>query len=458
MSRFNRIFSVALLIASIGANGQEISVEEMQLLDKLRLQFQEKGIQLKPEDEIRYLQRIRAMRGLATSINNGLAASAAFAPAQPQAAPPTQSAAPAESSVAAQPSQAQPTQSSTVVAQPLVNGPPTEEGLRAKLTNLVSGNPLNSLVLLRDGLQFNGQRFADPEGIARSFSVDPDSAMAGYLVKTDTAANVKIARLGSPSDPVTIGRLTQEDNRFRFQSVTGKSLSGDLIFPLTDGILVVRDSVGFRYVVGDGVHQIDIPAGWVPAPLQRGNVSTTGWFLLEKEVSQEKESPLSSLLAIGSLLGAGPARKDYALFNLNDRRMVLLEVSADGKTVATYSQCRRMPNGLINKCDQMRTYESVWKPDGTPNRSHYFWAIDWQNMNGKPVAVVMERGLKQVNAFDLTGTKRVNLLERAMGINNWSMTLTDGGKYRIDAQLAFEKVAINDVASELQSRSPLDGN
>jgi hypothetical protein len=100
----------------------------------------------------------------------------------------------------------------------------------------------------------------------------------------------------------------------------------------------------------------------------------------------------------------------------------------------------------------MRTYDSVWSPDGSPNRSHYFWKIDWQKMSGKPVAVVMENGLQQVNAYDLSGTKKVNLLQRTLGINNWSMELADGGKFRINAQLAFEKVGIDDVALELQNR------
>jgi hypothetical protein len=73
-------------------------------------------------------------------------------------------------------------------------------------------------------------------------------------------------------------------------------------------------------------------------------------------------------------------------------------------------------------------------------------------MSGKPVAVVMENGLQQVNAYDLSGTKKVNLLQRTLGINNWSMELADGGKFRVNAQLAFEKVGIDDVALELQNR------
>jgi hypothetical protein len=55
MKDFKVIVLATLAFAWLGAVAQEITVEEMQLLDKLRVQFQEKGIQLKPEDEIRLL-------------------------------------------------------------------------------------------------------------------------------------------------------------------------------------------------------------------------------------------------------------------------------------------------------------------------------------------------------------------------------------------------------------------
>jgi hypothetical protein len=454
MKDFKAIVLATLAFAWLGAVAQEITVEEMQLLDKLRAQFQEKGIQLKPEDEIRYLQRMRAMRELSTSANR-----AGATPAQPLQPQPSPQLAPAPQTISQQPiqqpfpqQQIQPQPLSSAAVQPLVNGVPSEEQLRKQLDSLPPGNQLKSFVLLRDGLQFNGQRFADPEGTAKSFALDPDTSTAAYLVNINSTANVKIARIGTNSAPVTIGKVSVDGSRTVFQSATGKTLAGDLFFPLTDGVLLVRESVGFRYVVGEGTRQIDLPSGWSPAPLQRGNASTTGWFLLERDTTEEQKNPFSSFMSLGAMVGVVAGRMDYALFNLNDRRMVPFEVSTDGKTVATYSQCRRMPNGLVNKCDQMRTYESVWSPDGSPNSGHYFWKIDWQKMDGKPVAVVMENSLRQVNAYDLTGSKKVNLLERTLGINNWSMSLAEGGKFRINAQLAFDKVVIEDVALELQNR------
>lgn len=432
--------SLALLaigIACMGASAQDITIEEMQMLDQWRAQYAAKGVELKPEDEVRLLQRTRAMKAMAASQGsagnqNGSGGSALgqMLMQRMQQQPQTQ--------VASAPESSMPTISETD-ARKLLDALPTTQ-------------PLSSFERLRDGMKFNGQRYADPEGTAERFALDPDTATAAYVVPTGNYANVKIARLGSGSDPVTIGRLSKNGNRMVFQTSTGKTLSGDLFFPLTDGALLVRDSVGFRYVVGVGTKQIDFPAGWAPAPLQRGNASTTGWFLLERDTVEEKKSFFAPLKSIGQLAGALPASMDYALFDLNKRTMVPFEISTDGKSVASYSQCRSSSNGLVNLCDKMTTYDSIWKTDGSPNWMHYFWKIDWQKMGGTPVAVVMENGLSEVNGYDLSGSKKVNLLQRTLGINNWFLDLADEGKYRINAQLAFQKTVIDDVASELKTR------
>ena len=423
-------FIFMLLAAAVTcASSQDISMEEMQMLDQWRAQYAAKGIQIKPEDEVRLLQRMRAMKAMTSPS-------------------PTQGASPIGQLL----QQLVQQQAAMPQTQDVVTATSSESDLRKILDALPPGQQLSSFSLMRDGLKFNGQRYADPEGMADRFALDPETSTAAYVVQVGAAANVKIARLGPGAEPVTIGRLSKNGTRMVFQSLTGKTLSGDLFFPLTDGVLLVRDSVGFRYIVGEGTKQIDFPTGWSPAPLQRGNTSTTGWFLLERDTAEDKNNPFAIFKSIGEMAGALPARMDYALFNLNDRKMVEFEISADGKSVASYSQCRRSSNGLVNLCDKMTTYDSIWRTDGSPNVGHYFWKVDWQRMQGKPIAIVMERSLGQLNGFDLTGSKKVNLFERAMGINSWSMEMGGEGKYRIHAQLAFEKFVIDDVALEIQNR------
>lgn len=446
---------IALTFVFVGASAQDISVEEMQMLDQLRSQYAAKGIELKPADEIRMLQRLRALKAVTAPSAATVPAATVIAPTAAVTPPVT---APARST-------SPPVTETLPVAAAVVDPPVTpdrvapviavlspEAQLQQQLSELPVGAPLASYQLLRDGLMFNGQRFADAEGKAERFALDPDTATVSYVVANGSSAAVKVARLGTDSNPLTIGNLSRNGSQTVFRSVTGKTLAGDLFFPMTDGALLVRDAVGFRYVVGQAVRQINFPAGWSPAPLQRGNTSTTGWMLLERDVTEEKKNPFEVFKALGEIVGAVAARTDYALFNLNDQKLVTFEVSVDGKSVASYSQCRRASNGLVNVCDRMNTYDSLWRTDGSPNVTHYFWSIDWQLMHGKPVAVAMENGHRYVNAYDLSGTKRVNLFERLMGINNWMMELAGEGKYRVKAQLAFDHPVIEDVAQELQNR------
>lgn len=223
---------------------------------------------------------------------------------------------------------------------------------------------------------------------------------------------MKLARVGSGAEPLTIGRLVPDGTRQVFQSSTGKTLAGELFFPLTDGALVMRDT------------------------------------------SAEKDNPLQLFKRLGQLAGAVDTPADYALFNLADNRLVKLQVAADGKSVTSYSQCRRK-NAVVNVCDQARSYDSLWKPDGSANLGHYYWRVDWQRPQGVPVAVVMENGLVQVNAIDLASGKRVNLFERALGINGYRSQLRADGRLRVEAKLAFDTGVVDDALAELRSRPAL---
>lgn len=466
----------ALMSISLNCMSQEITLEEMQALDQWRAGYAAKGIQLNPEDEVRLLQRLRALRAIATPSPSATSPTTANAPAIPLAAPAatqsllstvpqTTATVPAQQEATAPIQLAVPMapQAATSSVQPVQIAPvnrqldtQTEPGLLEVVSTLPKMARLANFSYVKDGLKFNDQTFVDPEGIAQRFSVDPETATAAYIVPNGDHALVKIVRLGSGADPITIGKLVRNGNHVAFQSNAGKSIAGDLFFPLTDGILVMRNAVGFRYVVGEGVTQINFPEGWSPAPIQRGNTSTTGWILLERDmVEQKKESIFSLIKDIGEIVGLAPGRMDYALFNLKSSKLVPFELSLSGKSVATYSQCRKASNGLVNICDRMATYDSIWDNNGRPNKTHYFWSVDWQTSQGKPFVVAMEKNLRQLNAVDLTSLKKVNLFERTMGITNWSLDLADQGKYRAMAQLALDKQTLDDVSQEIQTRPAL---
>lgn len=412
----------SLWLVAAGALAQNITADEMEQLDKLRASAKERGVDLTAEQEIQWLQRLRAFKALAEGGPDGIRARGAAAVNSPKATP--------------QPATALPTIS--------------EAELASRLNALPPGRPVAQIEMLRDGLEADGRRFVDPQGRAERIAVDAASGTAAYLVASGSGHDIKVARLDSAADAVTIGRLRKDGAVQVFESLTGKTLGGDAFYPLIDGVLVLRDSVVFRYTVGQGIRQIDLPKGWYPAPLQRGNLSTTGWLLLERDTSEEKQSPFAVFKNLGTITGLVRAN-DYMLFDLAQGKGIEFDISADQKNVVSMSQCRRR-NAVVNVCDKMTSYESIWSPDGSANLQHYFWKIDWQRVNGHPVAVVMERSLIEVNAYDLESGKRVNLFERSMGINGWKGSFNPDGGYRVSARLAFETQQIDDVAVALRER------
>jgi hypothetical protein len=438
------IVNLGVLILALGmtsaAPAQDITAQEMMQLDSLRAQFKSQGIDLKPEDEVRMLQRIRALNAAGGNTGAG-----AGKPQSPTINPALQQ----------QIMQAQQRQSAAQVGNPVPVAPtttaqPSEDQLRTRLASLPAPRAVATIERLPDGLKYDGQRFADPEGRAERFTVDAETATAAYIVQTAQGAMVKIARLGGGAEPITIGRLATEGRKQVFYSSTGKTLAGEMFFPLTDGVLIMRESVGFRYVVGAGVHQVDIPQGWYPTPIQRGNVATTGQLLLERDQAEDKANPLQFFKKLGQLTGQVEAPPDYALFNMADGRLTPFDISAAGKSVTTLSQCHRR-NAVVNVCDQSKTFESVWEKDGSPNYGHYYWRVDWQRVQGSPIAVAQESGRKQINAYDLVSGKKVNLFERTLGVTGFH-TETAGSRLKVVYRVGFDSTTIDDVSAEIRAR------
>lgn len=420
--------TMALLcaVAAHGAWAQSVTAEEMMMLDDMRAKYKAAGKELSPEDEARILQRVRAIKALVPGGGG-----------QPMVTP-----------ALAQPA-------SPVVPPPAAVAAVSESDLRQRLRGVQQHDrAVGEVVFLKDGITFDGQRFADPEGRTSRFVVDAQRGRVAYTVGAGERVAVKLANLQAPTEAVTLGHVVRQPNQWVFTSVTGKTLAGELFFPLTDGVLVLRDSVGFRYVAGDGVQQINIPTGWYPTPLQRGNISTTGWLLLEKDTAEERKSPLGALIGLGKIVGLADA-SDYALLNVSTGKMVPININSSGKNTYAYSQCRRK-NALVNVCDQSVSYESTFQPDGSPNPTHYFWRADWMATSNGPVLIAKEGSMgAQVNAWDLQTGKKVTLLERTLGVGPMNARVLPDGRMQLSAQMGFGREVVEDVAAELQKRPDL---
>jgi len=409
-----------LSVCSAAVMAQAISAEEMVQLEALRSQITAMGGTVTPEMEVRMLQRLRA----AKAINSG------GLPAL----------------LAAQGAGVAGGAGSPLPAVPVIS----EDDLAKQVSAISAPHPVSELRFLRDGLEFDGQRFADPQGRASNFATDQATGRVGYVVTSGMgdSASVKLARLDQGSAAVLIGQLRRSDRGWQFTSVTGKTLGGDLFFPLTDGVLLMRDSVGFRYTAGKGVQQVNIPGGWSPTPIQRGNVSATGWLLLEKDNAEEKKSPLGMLKNMGNLLGAGNFN-EYALLQMGSGKLVEIDIPSNGKNTFSFAQCRRK-NAVVNQCDKVSSYESLFQPNGMANSTHYFWRIDWQRGPKGAMLIASEGSLaSKLNAYDLESGRKVLLMERTLGVTNLEPRLNAEGRYSVRVQLGLTHETVDDIAASL---------
>jgi hypothetical protein len=347
-------------------------------------------------------------------------------PIQPKAAAPKSLAVPAlASSPATQPVQANPSTGETDLAAVFGKWPTLSRGVKFER--------------FRDGFAIDGTRYLDPEGTITAYGFDEQSGDFTYL--TRSAANefvLKSGRASNQGEPIEIAKAVRRNGMWTVTTATGKKLAGNKLIPLARGFIVARENTGYRYIPGRGLTSFAAPEQFSIASLQSGNVSGTGYILLERN-PEEQASPssnfLGSLKALGSTLGIAK-KEDYALLNMDNKKLFPVNVSIEDNQVQVLSMCRRQ-NIVVAQCERMDSYEALFQPNGMRNMSHYFWRIRWFNAGGRPVLVSQEGGLTKVAATDLESNKKVMLFERAMGIASFDVNQGADGTISVTAQMGF---------------------
>lgn len=314
----------------------------------------------------------------------------------------------------------------------------------------------------RDGFDINGQSILDAEGHIFSYAVNAVTGAATYAVKSAAGVTVKAVSAVAPHPTVTIAKGVQGRGGWDMTTTTGQRLSGDTLSVLSDGFMVGRSSAAFRYRSGEGVRNVAIPSGYLLAPLQNGDIGSTGYVLLEKEGEGPSNAGkgnsvmelFSAVKALGSMVGMG-SKEDYALMEMSTGRLVSFNIPADGKTVSVLSNCKKR-NWAINECKDIQSFESVYNPDGRKNNMHYFWKVRWFPTSQGPVALTQEDGVSSIYATDLRTGRKVQAFNRALGIADWDVVQNDNGVLGVKAQLAFEWQQIPDVVDLLNS-APASG-
>lgn len=302
----------------------------------------------------------------------------------------------------------------------------------------------------QDGFEMNGQIVIDPEGRIISVAGDPVSGAVTYAVRGAQGVRIKAMSSADPGRTLVIATGRQGSSGWELTTATGQHLSGQTVSILSDGFLVGRETAAFRYKTGSGVTNVPIPQGWLLTPLQRGDVGGTGHVLLEKSeaVGTTSASRLfSSLQSISATLGAS-RKEDYALLNIESRKLLPLNIQADDKNVHVHSECRKR-NRMINECAKMDSFESLYKTDGGQNIGHYYWRVHWVNTPSGPMAFTLEDGFGKLYLTDLRTSRKVVALQRGLGVADWEVLQREDGTVGLKGRLGLEWQEVPDVAALL---------
>lgn len=313
----------------------------------------------------------------------------------------------------------------------------------------------------RDGLRIDGDSFLDPEGQIRSYAFDPLTGDITYTILTRDAVVYKYLRAGSSADPVTLASAQQVQGGWQVTTVTGKTFSGDAVTPLAKGFMVSRSGSVFRYEPGKNARGVPVPAGWVMAQFQRGNVGATHFILLEREQPAPGQGG-SALGSLGSIFNQGKAliataglgkKEDYALMNLDTGKLYLLNIQVDGKLFTFMSNCRKR-SFLVSDCATANTVESLYTADNDRNYSHYFWKANWYATPTGPIAVTLENGVADVFVLDLESGKKATAFHRGLGLSKFDAGQAPDGTVSVQANLAFDHQQIADAGKFLKEYEP----
>ena len=273
------------------------------------------------------------------------------------------------------------------------------------------------------GFTVDGKPHVDANGTIADFGADPKSGLVTYLVDAGNGtALVKVYKAGLRNAPVLAGRLTTQGNRTIFEGVDGQTAAGQTVVPMSNGLLLTRDESAVLVGWNGETTTRSIPQGYRVAQYQNGDVAGTHTLLLE---STKGPTLMSGLEGMKELFGKSKA-SDYALYHLDSERLIPLQFTK-GKNDVNF----RTPRGLV-------TRESIHEQDGSPNYSHYYRSIAWANTRQGPVAVVLEKGLQDLNLIDLHTGDRHNVVHRAAGIQRFEIVPLADGDFEIRGGWAFK--------------------
>lgn len=291
-----------------------------------------------------------------------------------------------------------------------------------------------------DGLRIGTQIYLDAEGEIVTFAANKATGDVTYLIAKPSAAyDIKYMRAGSTHEPILLATATKNRGAWSVRSVTGKTLSGSRLLPTSKGIVIARSNSGFIYEPGNSIRSFATPQDYHIADFQNGDITSTGYILLEKDPieSRSNNAAVQLFQMAGSLAKTVTLSEDsdYALMNWRNGQLTTFVKGIHGKNVtAGGNNCRVQSRSVgLRSCESLNFREALYEPSGMRNHTHYFWGIHWFNTPEGPFAIAQEERSRKVTMTNLATGKKVNLLEDILAFTNFEASQSPEGVIRISA-------------------------
>lgn len=441
------ILTSATLSISALANGPQ-NQDERRAIEQMRTAYKKQGLELNAEREEQFLLKMRKMRadvidaqvmaqstpGLSDKERvqlqlRAMKEAAGIAPANPSLSnySPAMTAGPAPAGAAQW----------------------TSAQLAAEIEKRHAQSAVTVFTPQKDGFLFDGKPFIDTQGKIVEFGGDSTSGDVTYfLEQASMSVLVRYTNVHSQLEPVTVGTISGAPGNIQFQSMDGAQLAGETAIPAGRRVILARSTVVISYALAGATTTQTLPTAYRLAPYQHGDVASTNYVLLRREVSQEESAnPFKQFAQIASMAKSIAGKsddKDYALFSVQSGHTTYLNINEGDEQVGQGTDCHRK-NKFLNKCNGWSSHEALYDNLGLPNHSHYFWRVAWMPTADGPTAVLIENGLIDLNVIRLDSDKRAQAFHRPLGIRSFQADATTDGSVNMNGNWMFSDHVIEDV-------------
>lgn len=295
---------------------------------------------------------------------------------------------------------------------------------------------------IRSDSSWNPQQLIGPDasGEIVGHSQRTNTGSCTYLV--DAGGGKQLLKIYNPNgETKEIGQLMRGQGGIGvvFTPIEGNPVSGNFAIPLSNGVLILRETVAFLYEAGKPLISISLPSGWSPFPIQQGDVLGAQLMLVVKTSDAGGTFGIGGTKA-ASLLRIPDNKVRYGLFDLQ-QKAVVAEFETQGRSNNQYLMMSAGPKG---------DWPYKFNPLIQPNTMAGFLSspADWFMVGDQRIVAHYDKGLTEVWLRNLTTGKSKLALKNSMGILAFYLPFRDGAyvfvsegrRYFSDVTKALESV------------------